>query len=257
MVSFSCESCCDVFVKKKLDQHANRCRGAQFTCLDCSTTFEGTSYRQHTSCISEAQKYQKGLCRAEKGKGRDNGPNGLQGGKNQRSGFGNGNGNGNGANPNLTPLGEREKEVGVEVEVKKVEEKKMVEEVIIREKEREDKKRKRKDEDAEKQEEEDKKAMKSKKEKREKREKKDKKKKDENKKDKTEEMEKEATNGAVVLEETLAQKLLDVISSKKETSISKVIKKLDKKGTEEEVWELLKQAKVRKEEGGKVVLVFP
>ena len=48
MVSFSCESCCDVLVKKKLDQHAARCRGAQYTCLDCSTTFQGTSYRQHT-----------------------------------------------------------------------------------------------------------------------------------------------------------------------------------------------------------------
>ncbi|KAF8451514.1 hypothetical protein BGX38DRAFT_1182540 [Terfezia claveryi] len=48
MVSFSCESCCDVLVKKKLDQHATRCHGAQFTCLDCSTTFEGMDYRQHT-----------------------------------------------------------------------------------------------------------------------------------------------------------------------------------------------------------------
>ena len=34
---------------------------AYFTCIDCSTTFQGTDYRKHTSCISEAEKYEKGL----------------------------------------------------------------------------------------------------------------------------------------------------------------------------------------------------
>ena len=61
MVSFSCEVCNDTVIKKKLDQHAQRCRGAYFTCIDCSTTFQGTDYRKHTSCISEAEKYEKGL----------------------------------------------------------------------------------------------------------------------------------------------------------------------------------------------------
>lgn len=31
-VSFSCESCCEILKKPKLDAHAQRCRGAQFTC---------------------------------------------------------------------------------------------------------------------------------------------------------------------------------------------------------------------------------
>ncbi|RPB23829.1 hypothetical protein L211DRAFT_224411 [Terfezia boudieri ATCC MYA-4762] len=246
MVSFSCESCCDVLVKKKLDQHATRCHGAQFTCLDCSTTFEGMGYRQHTSCISEAQKYQKGLFRAEKGKGKGNGQNGQQGGNgrgNQRNGVGNG--NGHGANPNLTPLGERvveRNDAVVEVEVKQLEERKVVEEAVIREKE--------KDIKPEKEERADKKR---------KREKKQKNNYKKDKHPKAGEMEKDATNGAAGAEgeeETLAQKFLDAISSKKETSISKVLKKLDKKGAEKEVWGLLKQAKVRKEEGGKVVLVL-
>ncbi|KAI8140890.1 LYAR-type C2HC zinc finger-domain-containing protein, partial [Fennellomyces sp. T-0311] len=52
--------CGDVVKKPKLDQHGRRC-GATFTCIDCSTTFQGTSYKSHTSCISEAEKYQKTL----------------------------------------------------------------------------------------------------------------------------------------------------------------------------------------------------
>ncbi|KAF2098560.1 hypothetical protein NA57DRAFT_75800 [Rhizodiscina lignyota] len=63
MVSFSCENCGDVLTKKKLDSHRNQCRGASFTCLDCHQYFDGTSYRSHTSCISEDQKYQGALYR--------------------------------------------------------------------------------------------------------------------------------------------------------------------------------------------------
>ncbi|KAB5551209.1 hypothetical protein GE09DRAFT_1174226 [Coniochaeta sp. 2T2.1] len=58
MVSFSCEGCGDVLTKKKLDPHRNRCRGATFTCIDCMVHFPGTEYRAHTSCMTEAQKYQ-------------------------------------------------------------------------------------------------------------------------------------------------------------------------------------------------------
>ena len=89
MVSFSCEVCCssvhfkdgleratvrllttlrlrsqacgEIYAKKKLDQHARQCRGATFTCLDCMRWFPGSTYREHTSCISEAQKYQGAL----------------------------------------------------------------------------------------------------------------------------------------------------------------------------------------------------
>ncbi|KAM0701358.1 hypothetical protein Q7P35_011719 [Cladosporium inversicolor] len=69
MVSFSCEGCGDVLTKKKLDPHANKCRGASFTCIDCMVHFWGTEYRAHTSCMTEAQKYQGHLYRGEKKKG--------------------------------------------------------------------------------------------------------------------------------------------------------------------------------------------
>ncbi|KAI5477152.1 hypothetical protein MNV49_006808 [Pseudohyphozyma bogoriensis] len=59
--------------KPKLDQHAQRC-WAVYTCLDCNTTFEGTNYRAHTSCISEDQKYQKSVYKAPKPKGQQQKP---------------------------------------------------------------------------------------------------------------------------------------------------------------------------------------
>lgn len=66
MVSFSCEVCNDTVIKKKLDQHRQRCYGAYFTCIDCSTTFSGTDYKNHTQCISEAEKYEKALYKGKK-----------------------------------------------------------------------------------------------------------------------------------------------------------------------------------------------
>ncbi|KAJ9634594.1 hypothetical protein H2199_008877 [Coniosporium tulheliwenetii] len=66
MVSFQCEGCGDVFTKKKLDPHRNQCHHASFTCIDCMTNFQGTTYRAHTSCISEAQKYQGALYREKR-----------------------------------------------------------------------------------------------------------------------------------------------------------------------------------------------
>ncbi|KAF9236347.1 hypothetical protein BU15DRAFT_50180, partial [Melanogaster broomeanus] len=53
--------CGDVVKKPKLDQHRGRCNSG-FDCIDCSVTFNTpTEYKGHTSCISEAEKYQKGL----------------------------------------------------------------------------------------------------------------------------------------------------------------------------------------------------
>lgn len=66
MVSFSCEVCNDTVLKKKCDQHKQRCRGAYYTCIDCSVTFQGNDYRGHTSCISEAEKYEKALYKGPK-----------------------------------------------------------------------------------------------------------------------------------------------------------------------------------------------
>ncbi|KAJ2081827.1 hypothetical protein H4R24_002034 [Coemansia sp. RSA 988] len=57
MVSFVCNYCQQTLKKPKLDQHVQRCRNASFSCIDCSVDFVGTTYRQHTSCISEVEKY--------------------------------------------------------------------------------------------------------------------------------------------------------------------------------------------------------
>lgn len=52
--------------KPKLDQHRLRCQSS-FTCIDCSTTFAGPhEYKGHTSCVSEAQKYEKALYKGPK-----------------------------------------------------------------------------------------------------------------------------------------------------------------------------------------------
>lgn len=72
MVSFVCDSCQETLKKAKLDSHFSRCRNAQFSCIDCSVSFEGTSYKFHTSCISEEQKYQGHLCKPKAAKGNGN-----------------------------------------------------------------------------------------------------------------------------------------------------------------------------------------
>ncbi|WVF72157.1 hypothetical protein IAT40_006969 [Kwoniella sp. CBS 6097] len=73
MVSFQCDACADTVKKPKLDQHRSRCHSS-FTCLDCSTTFRNPSeYKGHTTCVSEAEKYQGALYRGPK-----KGQNGAQ-----------------------------------------------------------------------------------------------------------------------------------------------------------------------------------
>lgn len=58
--------CQDVVKKPKLDTHYQRCH-ASVTCVDCSTTFGGPKeWKNHTQCISEAEKYQKGLYKGKK-----------------------------------------------------------------------------------------------------------------------------------------------------------------------------------------------
>ncbi|KAF8585923.1 hypothetical protein K439DRAFT_1007667 [Ramaria rubella] len=73
MVSFQCDACADVVKKPKLDQHRVRC-GAPFTCIDCSQTFQTpVDWKGHTSCISEAQKYQGALYKPKQnGSSREN-----------------------------------------------------------------------------------------------------------------------------------------------------------------------------------------
>lgn len=62
MVFFVCEGCNESLKKNKVDSHAERCNSCwAVTCVDCNKTFEGDDYRTHTSCISEAEKYE-GAC---------------------------------------------------------------------------------------------------------------------------------------------------------------------------------------------------
>ena len=59
-------ACGDTVKKPKLDKHYSMCHSS-VTCLDCSTTFAGPAQcKSHTQCISEAEKYQKGLYKGPK-----------------------------------------------------------------------------------------------------------------------------------------------------------------------------------------------
>jgi cell growth-regulating nucleolar protein len=54
-------ACTDVVKKPKLDHHYAQCRNS-FTCIDCSETFKSPpEWKTHTSCVTEAEKYQKSL----------------------------------------------------------------------------------------------------------------------------------------------------------------------------------------------------
>ncbi|CAM9727927.1 unnamed protein product, partial [Phaeothamnion confervicola] len=62
MVFFTCCGCNESLKKVAVDKHASSCHQCYaVTCIDCSVTFEGDDYRQHTTCISEAEKYEKSL----------------------------------------------------------------------------------------------------------------------------------------------------------------------------------------------------
>lgn len=53
--------CGDVLTKPKLDKHRAACNSS-FDCIDCHKHFETPAdYKGHTTCISEAEKYQKTL----------------------------------------------------------------------------------------------------------------------------------------------------------------------------------------------------
>lgn len=58
--------CSDVVKKPKLNQHHSFCY-APFDCIDCSTTFHSPAeFQGHTSCMTEAEKYQKSLYKGPK-----------------------------------------------------------------------------------------------------------------------------------------------------------------------------------------------
>lgn len=70
MVFFVCEHCNATLKKNQVDKHVGQCRNCWgVTCVDCSVTFTGDDFRAHTSCISEAQKYEGALYRPSQKQG--------------------------------------------------------------------------------------------------------------------------------------------------------------------------------------------
>ncbi|KAK6591142.1 cell growth-regulating nucleolar [Cryptosporidium xiaoi] len=59
MVSFVCGDCQEVLKKSKIDSHCIvSCPDAwEFTCIDCNVTFQGFTYKSHSKCITEEEKY--------------------------------------------------------------------------------------------------------------------------------------------------------------------------------------------------------
>ncbi|SCU92801.1 LAFA_0F12948g1_1 [Lachancea sp. 'fantastica'] len=71
MVTFNCEVCNDTVPKKNTEKHYYRCPNAYYTCIDCNVTFDdGVSYKAHTQCISEDERYQGALYKGKKQKGK-------------------------------------------------------------------------------------------------------------------------------------------------------------------------------------------
>ena len=69
MVFFTCNACGQSIKKNRVEKHWQaECPGCEvLSCMDCGKDFYGDEYATHTSCISEAEKYQGALFRGEKG----------------------------------------------------------------------------------------------------------------------------------------------------------------------------------------------
>lgn len=61
MVYFECQACNETVKKPKLAKHLEFCGSSYVTCIDCSKVFAWNEWEAHTSCVSEAQKYQGSL----------------------------------------------------------------------------------------------------------------------------------------------------------------------------------------------------
>jgi cell growth-regulating nucleolar protein len=59
MVCFQCDICVETLKKKQVETHFQfRCRNAySFSCLTCWKVFDRETIKEHTSCVSEDQKY--------------------------------------------------------------------------------------------------------------------------------------------------------------------------------------------------------
>eukprot|EP00747_Dinoflagellata_sp_TGD_P162228 gnl/TRDRNA2_/TRDRNA2_179599_c0_seq1.p1 gnl/TRDRNA2_/TRDRNA2_179599_c0~~gnl/TRDRNA2_/TRDRNA2_179599_c0_seq1.p1 ORF type:complete len:262 (-),score=71.19 gnl/TRDRNA2_/TRDRNA2_179599_c0_seq1:102-845(-) len=61
MVVFECQKCNETVKKPKLAKHLQACNSFWVSCIDCSKVFAWNEWESHTTCISEAQKYQGAL----------------------------------------------------------------------------------------------------------------------------------------------------------------------------------------------------
>merc|ERR1711963_1139655 len=59
MVFFTCNACNESLKKNQIEKHyLTACRRCEvLTCVDCMKEFPGDSYKEHTSCMIEAEKY--------------------------------------------------------------------------------------------------------------------------------------------------------------------------------------------------------
>ena len=69
MVVFTCNACGVSVKKNRVDKHwQTECPGCEvLSCMDCGKDFYGDEYVSHTSCVTEAEKYQGPLFQGEKG----------------------------------------------------------------------------------------------------------------------------------------------------------------------------------------------
>ena len=74
MPSFICDECQATLKKAKVSSHSWQCSSRAFSCIDCSQSFNPQTVNAHTSCISEAEKYQGHLYKGNKQKQRQTGP---------------------------------------------------------------------------------------------------------------------------------------------------------------------------------------
>ena len=58
MVFFQCDSCGEALKKAKVESHRYQCRNSSVSCIDCNKVFSGNAYNQHSTCVSEAERYQ-------------------------------------------------------------------------------------------------------------------------------------------------------------------------------------------------------
>ena len=54
---FQCEDCGDTLKKPKIRGHAGQCSASRFSCVDCLQVFDAYTVQQHTSCVTEHEKY--------------------------------------------------------------------------------------------------------------------------------------------------------------------------------------------------------